>query len=112
MQMKPVAQLKQLPELTILKDIDQIQMYLQENDWTYSMLESLKHKDEKVSLSLLKESNGLEIQCKGVTKFSFELLMDDLEIRKLSVKEKEEGIKLRVGPIKIIAHSIKVIIRI
>jgi hypothetical protein len=38
--------------------------------------------------------------------------MEDLEIRKLSVKEKDEGSKLRVGPIKSIAHSIKVIKRI
>lgn len=112
MEIKPAAQIQNVAPVVVYETFDQIQTYFQNVDWTNSTIDGFKHKDEKVRITLEKDGKYIDIKCKGLTKFSFQLVMEDLEIRRLFIKQKEEGIKLRVGPIKVMAQSIKVIQRV
>ena len=109
MKIQPIGKIKHLPKMNKWTSVEEIEAFLEDNDWSQAKITEFNLGKDEVYLALHKNGETIYFLCHGIEKITFSLLTENLHISSIRIAQKEEGIRLRVGHIRVLADSVELI---
>lgn len=110
MEIKPVAKIKNFPNVDVYSTLEAMKGFLEENGWTHATVKEFTKDNFHIELTVDHEGKEAVFMCENIEKLRFALPMEEEEV-KIKVSQRKEGIRVKAGTIRIVAKHVQLMVR-